>query len=240
MALTDSDEWEAEVFPDVASLWERFRDAALILIDIPIGLRNDGFSERVCDKEARRLLGRDRGSSVFPAPCRPAVYASSYPEASEINERVMGRRLSKQAWSITRKIREVDELLTRNEEARLRIRETHPEVCFWALAGRSMRYSKRTHLGFEERLEVLRSVYPVADDVVQRVLSSYRRNQVARDDVLDGLVAAVSAKTGMDRLSVIPATAEYDSKGLRMEIVYPVLGSTFLKRTLVAELGRAE
>src|SRR5437879_3364868 len=43
-------------------------------IDIPIGLL-DG--ERACDKAARRLLGRPRGSSVFPAPCRAALEATS-------------------------------------------------------------------------------------------------------------------------------------------------------------------
>lgn len=61
---------------------------------------------------------------------------------------------------------------------------------------------------------------------------------MARDDVLDALVAAVSAKLGMNRLGVIPATAEYDSKGLRMEIVYPVLGSACLKK--VPSGGAAE
>ncbi|MEW6348758.1 MAG: DUF429 domain-containing protein [Thermodesulfobacteriota bacterium] len=41
-------------------------------VDIPIGLRDHG-PERSCDLEARRLLGIRR-SSVFPVPCRSAVY----------------------------------------------------------------------------------------------------------------------------------------------------------------------
>jgi predicted RNase H-like nuclease len=40
---------------------------------------------RACDKAARKLLGQQRGSSVFPAPCRPAWGAQTYAEASSIN-----------------------------------------------------------------------------------------------------------------------------------------------------------
>lgn len=220
VALADGG-WHAGVFPDVASLWERFRGAALILTDVPIGLRDRGPEERSCDREARRLLGRGRGSSVFRAPCRPAVYADSYREASEINQRLTGKRLPRQAWGIVRKIREVDEFLTRDGEARSRIRETHPEVCFRALAGRPMRHSKRTEGGYEERLEVLRSAYPGADDMVEGVLSACGRGQAARNDVLDALVAAVSASMGTDRLCAVPMVAEYDPKGLPIQIVYP-------------------
>ncbi|MBC7106589.1 MAG: DUF429 domain-containing protein, partial [Firmicutes bacterium] len=162
MALAGGD-WDAAVFPDVASLWQRFRGAALILIDVPIGPRDCGPEERACDVEARRLLGRPRGSSVFRAPCRPAVYADSYREASEINQRLTGKRLPRQTWGIARKIREVDEFLTRDGEARLRIVETHPEVCFRALAGRPMTYPKGTDPGFEECLQVLRVAYPGVD-----------------------------------------------------------------------------
>lgn len=235
VVLTDNGDWDVAIFPDVANLWDRFRDAVLILIDVPIGLRDCGLEERVCDREARKLLGQKRGSSVFPAPCRPAVYADNYLEANEINHRLTGRRLSKQSWGIARKITEVDEFLTRDGEARLRIRETHPEVCFRMLAGRPIRHSKKTRYGFEERLEVLRSVYPGADDIVRHALLSYGHGQVARDDVLDAMVAAVSARVGMDGLGAIPAPAEYDSKGLRMEIVYPLLGMNGIKKSLVAE-----
>jgi predicted RNase H-like nuclease len=38
-------------------------------------------------------------------------------------------------WDILRKIREVDNLLINREFAKSRVRETHPEICFWAMAG---------------------------------------------------------------------------------------------------------
>jgi predicted RNase H-like nuclease len=47
----------------------------LVVIDIPIGLLDHGA--RTCDVEARRLLGRDRGSSVFPSPIRTMLDAGT-------------------------------------------------------------------------------------------------------------------------------------------------------------------
>ena len=49
-------------------------------IDIPIGLPSKG--PRECDREARRLLGRPRAASVFPAPIRPLLRARSWEEAA--------------------------------------------------------------------------------------------------------------------------------------------------------------
>ena len=41
-----------------------------VLIDIPIGLSDSGPGGRLCDREARQLLGCGRVSSVFSAPAR--------------------------------------------------------------------------------------------------------------------------------------------------------------------------
>src|SRR3974390_1345694 len=57
-------------------------DITILAIDIPIGLL-DG--SRACDKAARKLLGQPSGTSVFPAPCRSALTAETYAEASSIN-----------------------------------------------------------------------------------------------------------------------------------------------------------
>jgi predicted RNase H-like nuclease len=131
---------EARVFSDIFALWQECKAASLILIDIPIGLRNGGALERRCDKEARKRLGPKRGAGVFPMPCRAALKADSYEEASEINREHTGRKLSKQSWGILLKIRQVEELVAGDAGARARIRESHPEVCFLALAGYPMEY----------------------------------------------------------------------------------------------------
>jgi len=217
----DEEGWQIKTFSNIFSLWNCYKDAALVLVDVPIGLRERDNNERLCDKEARKLLGYKRGSSVFPVPCRAAVYAKSYEEASKINQNNTGRKLSKQSWGIIPKIKEVDQLLSSNMAARAKIREIHPEVCFWAFTGyKPMTYSKKKGLGFEKRLEVLSSIYPKTQDVVDSALSTYLRREVAKDDILDALVAAVTASMAKRGLLTIPVTLETDMVGLPMEMVY--------------------
>jgi predicted RNase H-like nuclease len=85
-----------------------------------------------------------------------------------------------------------------------------------------MEHSKKESEGFSERKQVLQSVYPHTDDIIDYALSTYRRREVARDDVLDALSAAVTAIVGMEGLVSIPETPELDSQGLRMEMVYRI------------------
>lgn len=218
--LSTRDSWEVNLFPNIQELWQQYEGARLILLDIPIVLRDRGHAERSCDIEARRLLGSKRRSSVFPVPCRAAIYAERE-DGSKTNEQKTGRRLSMQALGIIPKIREVDHFLLNNPTARSRIREIHPEVCFWALNGRRpMEYSKKKEKGIQERKSVLRSVYPDSDRIFEYAEGKYFRKEVARDDILDALAAAITAYKGEQGLKSIPEKPEYDSHGLRMEIVY--------------------
>jgi predicted RNase H-like nuclease len=218
--LTENNDWRVDVFPDVSSLWNKYSRVSVILLDVPIGLRERGHEERTCDKKARELLGPKRGPSVFRVPCRSAIYAESHETASNINKQITGRRLPLQTWNIIPKIREIDIFLSNNESARLRVREIHPEICFWALAGHPMKHKKKKPEGRLERTQVLKSICPQTDDIIKHTLSTYRRNKVARDDILDAISAAVTAMVGIQRLVSIPEAPEFDSHGLRMEMVY--------------------
>jgi predicted RNase H-like nuclease len=85
-----------------------------------------------------------------------AVRAEAIAVARELNRGELGRSLSEQSWGICRKIREVDDLLLGKPGPRAEVREVHPEVCFWALAGRSpMKHNKKHKEGLGERLAVL-------------------------------------------------------------------------------------
>jgi len=126
-----------------------------------------------------------------------------------------------QAWGIAPKIREVDEFLRTNPEAKKKIRETHPEVCFRALAGKPIIHSKKSKEGFSERLTVLGSYLPEAEKIINNALSCSNRKDVKPDDILDSMVAAITAKFGNVRLSTLPKNPEIESTGLPMEIVYP-------------------
>jgi predicted RNase H-like nuclease len=149
------------------------------------------------------------------------LQASIYPDAAEINMRSAGRGLSRQSWGIVGKIREIDELLQREPSLRGQIRECHPEVCFWALNGNvAMRHNKKTLEGRSERIEVIRRHFADVEALLDRASHEFRRKDLALDDVLDALVAAVTAKGGHGAYKTVPATPSRDSTGLPMEMVY--------------------
>jgi predicted RNase H-like nuclease len=221
IALTRKGQWATEVSPNFFALWQRYRGASLILIDVPIGLKEKGADERRCDKEARRKLGHDRGRAVFRVPCRQAIYAATDEEAKSVNNRLTGKSLPVQTLAIISKIREVDKLLLSDAVAKASIKEIHPEICFWALAGRPMQYNKKREDGFNERLKILESYHPDPAPIVSHALSNYRRRDVAKDDILDALAAAITALAGLNNLVSLPDLPEFDARGLPMQMFFP-------------------
>jgi predicted RNase H-like nuclease len=221
VVLLQGGTWRLEVFPNVERVWNSLSDADILLIDIPIGLRDAGSTVRQCDMEARRLLGQPRASSVFPPPLRPSLEYATREEASVCNFELSGKKIGVQTWGIAPKIREIDQFLRANPDARRKIREVHPEVLFWSLNSmRAMVHNKKKREGFAERLGVLRRHFEEADELVDEALSTFRRKQVARDDILDALAAAVTGFLGCDRLAKIPNQPEVDVSGLPMEMMH--------------------
>jgi predicted RNase H-like nuclease len=101
-------------------------EPSIIAVDIPIGLLDEPREGgRGVDKQARRLLGTPRRSSVFTPPTRPALISATYEEAQSF-----GAGMSHQAFGILPKIREVDQLMT--PEVQETVREIHPELCSFA------------------------------------------------------------------------------------------------------------
>src|SRR5687767_3503859 len=103
---------QAQVFTTFDRLIESLPPTALIGVDIPIGLPEEGA--RVCDQEARKYLGSPRSSSVFPAPLRACLTASTYEEVCGVRMRIDSRKMSRQAFGILSKIREVDTCFSRD------------------------------------------------------------------------------------------------------------------------------
>ena len=104
-----------------------------------------------------------------------------------MNLRVAGKGLSQQAFGIAKKIKQVDDAIT--SECQRWAFEVHPEVCFWALAkNRPMVHRKKVEDGVNERLDLLRSVFPDIDRHLQN-----RPSGVGKDDLLDAAVAAWTA-----------------------------------------------
>jgi predicted RNase H-like nuclease len=218
-AITQENDWEIGVSEHIEKLWETHKDASLILVDIPIGLP---FNEpRTCDLDARKLMGKGKTSTVFPPSCREALSAETYEEACEINKKVLGKKISLQAYHISKKTKQVDDFLLSNPQARQKIRETHPEICFWALAGgKTMQFPKKKKHGFKERFDLLKKVFSPTQAMVNAALKRYQRKEVAKDDILDSIAAAIVACSPVRSLTTVPEMPGKDAKGLPMEIVF--------------------
>lgn len=67
---------------------------------MPIGLGENG--PRPCDQAARRFLGQ-RGSSVFPAPVRAVLAATTYVQACELSLAAQGASSASRAIFCCRK-----------------------------------------------------------------------------------------------------------------------------------------
>jgi len=221
IAITkDGNKLKYKLFSTVSELLLVFSRATRVLIDIPIGLPWSDVPIRPCDRLARAALG-ERRYSVFPVPCRSAVHAETVVQAREINNKVLARSLSKQTWGICRKIAEVDTFLTGERPTYAEIREVHPEVCFWALAGRSpMKYNKKNRGGIDERIALLSKFEPETERFLVRILDQELRKNVRADDVLAALVAFVTSCVPSSQLRSLRGLPVSDEKGLPMEMVY--------------------
>jgi predicted RNase H-like nuclease len=209
------------VFGEMRQVVAAYPGAGRIFVDVPIGLPWKGVPVRPCDRLARALLGRVRASSVFPVPCREAVHARGAEGARRLNLEALGRRLSQQTEGIRRKIAEVDKLLLEDSSRKPPLREVHPEVCFWALAGgRPMRHRKKTVAGMSERLTILTRYEPEAAAFVTRALAETRRRDLVADDVIDAIVAFITAEATTVALRSIRGEPLVDEHGLIMEMVH--------------------
>lgn len=195
-------------------------DCQLVCVDIPIGL-SDGGEPRDCDIAARKVLGRPRASSVFPAPIRQCLWAKDYTEANKISLEHSGKGLTPLSFAILDKIRQVDDVMSRRPEFQHRIREIHPEILFWALNHKQpMQHKKSRVVGREERIRLLAPIFPNVEEIVAK---ARKPKEVAPDDILDAIVAAWTAgQAFIGKAKTLPEKPQLDSKGLKMEMLYPV------------------
>ena len=231
VAFDERGRYQCSVVPTFADLLSHYAKAALILVDSPIGLPRQ-VAYRGCDEEARRCL-RSRKSSVFPAPDRQlaelACEAKRLPRSQFLRVRDdMNRKrppegqIAPPSWDFFPMVGQVDQVMTQLPAfERSRVREVHPEVCFWALnAKRPMSHGKKGSAGLRERIAVLQQV----EHRVQDILNLGRNvpsSRAADDDILDALAAAITACKGYpDKLQTLPAEPPKDAYSLPMEMVF--------------------
>ena len=203
--------------PSIADINNYYLNADVVLIDIPVGLPENAEENAARpDREARNYLPTERKPTIFPVPCRQAVYIPEYAEASAENKRVLGKNLSSTSHGFSQMIRQVDDFLAENKYWQNRLVESHPEVAFQMLNdGNGLQHSKHTKTGIHERIAILQhcGVDPTP------LFAEFAPKQY--EDVLDALCLAMSAKLGCENgFRTIPATPTCDSRGLKMQMVF--------------------
>ncbi len=225
-----ANEFHVELVSDLRSFLTSRKRSDLVLIDMPIGFPDS--QPRPCETEARALLGWPRSSSVFSVPVREVITdARTYTAASNIQRAKIDRGLTKQCWNLVPKMKALDTIL-RDANHACRIRESHPEVVFGALnqgrfdttaRGFGLVASKKKSVGREQRLAILEQYQKNARKIYAHAESSYRRKDLARDDIVDALGLAIAAQLIQRKratLLTLPPNPPRDSHGLAMEIVY--------------------
>ncbi len=199
-------------FENISQLCDCYENADAILIDAPIGLPENSEEARNRPDQAARdyLKVKNRKSSIFNVPFRQMVYAENKEEFWALNEK-LGAKVSSQSFGIVKCIKDVDKFLNANPEWRNRLLESHPECAFQALNnGQGLKYSKHSDEGIDLRTQILSKYVRNVRDLLRMT----PRN--AREDFLDALALAVTAKVGYKSIPNTPIT---DSKGLTMQIV---------------------
>ena len=206
----------------------------LILVDIPIGLPKEGTREsafRKCDDEARTALDK-RKSSVFPVPRREVVDSLlGTLKIGETDDALGSRawkwtnvrpvlrksglsvekgegRITAQSFAILPKIVEADELFRLPGGAEKMVRETHPEVCFWALNGKkSMKFAKKHGVGFLDRVCLLEKCHEGAKNAIFEACRDPRNGGVGSDDIVDAMACAVTAFLALGNPQTFPTAS---------------------------------
>ena len=169
---------------------------AVVAVDMPIGLPDRvGPGGRGPERLLRARLGA-RQSSVFAVPARAAVMADGYAAACAAAQATSDppRKISKQAFFLFPKIRDLDTVLRDDPVWALRVHEVHPEGAFMRLNGgrplaEPKKVKSRVHSpGMDERRALL-----AAAGLPQALLQAVPPRGAATDDLLDACACAVTA-----------------------------------------------
>ena len=224
LAALDRGRLRIEKFCTIEDIMQRYPSADAYLIDMAIGLREKAKDIRPED-DARKLL-KGRESTVFPIPCRQAVYVEGEGKketeaaSKAVNRAILGKSLSKQTLAIIPRIRELDEFLNRHQEYKNILCESHPELCFARLKGEVVLSHKSDIFGIMERTEILSGYVEIEDTDMALRLSG--KIGCRPDDILDALCLAVTAGIKAHGLcTTVPEMPERDARDILMQMVIP-------------------
>ncbi|WP_189434153.1 DUF429 domain-containing protein [Alishewanella longhuensis] len=209
------------VLEQLTSLLTQQAVAATVLIDMPMGFPEAGEPYRQCDKLARQWLP-GRAASVFPVPCKAAVYAEDFATACQINQQLIGKGFPIQTWNIVPKMRQLASLrqqLKKPSSPLLHFYESHPELLFAGLSGQPMQFSKATAEGRAERLAILTRLAQPDMPALEQALCQTPKKLAKADDIIDAFVLLYAA-TQQHRWQFLPALPDPDNDGIARQIVF--------------------
>jgi predicted RNase H-like nuclease len=197
---------DPKIYETFLAVLEEHPSFSSIVVNAPIGyIDSPELGVRTCDREARTLLGR-RGGSIHNAPTRYALEHGA-------------------GWSETNLDAVTATVLPRYQEVAAEmspyrqrtIYEGNPELSFFQLlADTPLRKSKKIEEGLDERRVVLEEKVPG----ISRVLDA-EVDHVPKKHLYDAAALLWTARRVFARAAKrLPAEAEWDSEGLRMEFVY--------------------
>lgn len=204
-----------------AQLLEMTPAPAIVAVDMPVGLpERTSTGGRPPERSVRPLLGA-RQSSVFAIPSRAAVYAKSYPEACRIAHETSDppRKVSKQAFHIFPKIREIDALMTPALQSR--VYECHPEVALMQANGAPAPLPKKIRGRVNPDGVRWRADFLVRQGIPADFFSAALPKGIrhGRDDIADAAACALTAWRILEGRAIrYPPEPVYDTVGLDMAI----------------------
>jgi predicted RNase H-like nuclease len=197
---------EPRIYDTFAEILNERPSYVSIVVNAPIGFR-DSLDEgpRACDVEARKLLGI-RGRFLHNAPTRVALFG---------DEPGREQGLDIISMMLLPNYREV--ALEMSPFRQRVLHEGHPELSFYQLNGnKPLTRSKKTVDGRDERRAILEQKVPGIDRIIDAPLGD-----IPQKHLYDAAAMLWTARRVAGHAATrMPADAEWDSTGLRMEMVY--------------------
>jgi predicted RNase H-like nuclease len=195
------------IAPELPRMLDSFMDVlderpsfSVVGLYAPVGLLDHPVQGgRTCEQEARTLLGAGMAGAVRSAPVRASLN---------------NKRPGLAGVELAHRYAEVAEQMGPYRQRT--VFEVHPELSFFQLNGdQSLDHPKRSAQGRQERRLLLEA--KIAG--VERILES-RVKGVGKNHLLDATACLWTARRILGRaMTRLPVDPEWDSEGLRMEIV---------------------
>ena len=193
---------------EVLDFKPKFEAAAIYA---PVGFEDEPTGPyRPCDSEARQMVGWPRLAAIKPIPSRAALRAATREEARELEPWLTNDDFRRWKW-----IREAERAFQpfhqRNWFA------SHPDLSFYVLNGdKPVTSSPYQADGVYERLNLIKSKLPGVEDAV----TATPPQGAAQIHLLQAAGLLWTARRAAGRaVNRLPADPNWDSAGLRMELV---------------------